>query len=167
MTDTGGQSGGVWRRLVPWLAVALWAAVIFCFSAQTGEQSGGLSGSLSDWIAVRTPGWTALSEAQRADRASLCQHLVRKAAHVTEFAVLGGLLMNAWARTARRAGWQQAALAVGCGLLWAAGDEFHQLFVPGRGPAVTDVLIDFSGVLLGACVLWTILRKCLKSRAYS
>lgn len=34
-------------------------------------------------------------------------------------------------------------------ILYAASDEFHQLFVPGRAGLVTDVCIDSAGALLG------------------
>jgi VanZ family protein len=33
--------------------------------------------------------------------------------------------------------------------LYASSDEFHQSFVPGRGPAFSDVLIDTAGGLTG------------------
>jgi len=33
--------------------------------------------------------------------------------------------------------------------LYASSDEFHQSFIPGRGPAFTDVLIDTAGGLTG------------------
>lgn len=36
------------------------------------------------------------------------------------------------------------------GALWASSDEFHQSFVPGRHPMVSDVILDSSGVLFGA-----------------
>jgi VanZ family protein len=32
--------------------------------------------------------------------------------------------------------------------LYSATDEFHQSFVPGRHPAVTDVMIDAAGAAL-------------------
>ena len=35
------------------------------------------------------------------------------------------------------------------GIIYAASDEIHQSFVPGRSPQITDVMIDTMGVLLG------------------
>ena len=35
------------------------------------------------------------------------------------------------------------------GALYAASDEFHQSFVPGRGPSIIDVGIDSLGVFTG------------------
>lgn len=140
-----------------WLPVVAWMVVIFLFSAQTGMVSGRLSGGLTVRVAAwLTPNWALLSEAEQAAKLEIWHLVVRKAAHVTEFAVLGGLLMNAWARQRRQAGVCEGALAVLCGLLYAALDEFHQMFVPERGPAVTDVLIDLGGVLIGVLIIWWI-----------
>lgn len=41
------------------------------------------------------------------------------------------------------------ALAWILAVLYAATDEFHQLFVPGRGAWIVDVGIDGAGALLG------------------
>lgn len=39
-----------------------------------------------------------------------------------------------------------------CGVLYAASDEIHQRFVPGRSCELRDVLIDTCGVLLGVTI---------------
>lgn len=156
------------RTALLWLPVVLWMVVIFLFSAQTGMVSGRLSGGLTARIAAwLTPHWELLSEAERAARLEIWHLVVRKAAHVTEFAVLGGLLMNAWARQQHKAGVRQAGLAALCGLAYAALDEFHQMFVPERGPAVTDVLIDFGGVVIGVLLVWWITRMIFKKHSRS
>lgn len=155
------ETRGRWRRVLTWMAVGLWAAVIFWFSAQDGTHSGGMSGSITAWLAAILPGWNALSpEAQQA-RVDFLHHLVRKGAHMTEYAVFGALLMNAWTRQ-RRADAISAALAAFGGLLYAVSDEFHQLFVPGRAGLVSDVLIDFGGVLIGVLLFWAIYQMCSK-----
>lgn len=70
--------------------------------------------------------------------------LVRKLAHFTEFACLGGLFT--WLFSMYK---KPVVLALLCGFLVASVDETIQYFVPNRGPSVIDVLIDTSGVLLG------------------
>jgi VanZ family protein len=77
--------------------------------------------------------------------------LISKLAHVGEYAVLGGLIQ--WARGARRA-WLAWLMAVA----YAVTDEFHQSFVPGRTPRVTDVLIDAMGAALGIVLVWRVAR---------
>lgn len=77
---------------------------------------------------------------------------LRKAAHVTEYAVLTALLFRGWRSllSAR----SSVAAALGTALLFAAGDEFHQTFVASRTGAIGDVLIDGSGAILGVAVCW-------------
>jgi len=73
--------------------------------------------------------------------------------HVTEFAVL--MLLAVRAVDMLKGVWRQSSVAVAalaC-LAYAAADEWHQTFVPGRGGMVSDVLIDSLGVLLVAAWL--------------
>ena len=156
------KTNGHWRRVLPWVAVGLWAVLIFWFSAQDGTHSGGMSGSITARLAAILPGWSGLSPEVQETRIDFLHHLVRKGAHMTEYAAFGALLMNAWTRQRRGAGAISAALAAFCGLLYAVSDEFHQLFVPGRAGLVTDVLIDFGGVLIGVLLFWAIYQLCSK-----
>lgn len=74
--------------------------------------------------------------------------LVRKAAHVTEYLVLGALTSQALdprRSTAR----DLIALSIVICVLGASIDETIQLFVPGRSGQVTDVLIDSCGIVAG------------------
>ena len=83
--------------------------------------------------------------------------LLRKLAHFTEFACLGALL--AWLLGMLQ---KKLLLALPCGFLIACVDETIQRFVPDRGPAFRDVLIDTSGVLVGIGLLflgYTICKK--------
>ena len=70
--------------------------------------------------------------------------VLRKGAHFTEYAILGALLLRALGRE---------VLAVTTGALYAASDELHQHFVPGRHASPFDVLLDTAGVALGVYVL--------------
>lgn len=85
--------------------------------------------------------------------------LIRKAAHVTEYAILTGLLFRAlhWSIAGF---WRRAAIALVPALIFAPLDEFHQSFVPSRGASPIDVLIDYSGAILGILICraihWTL-----------
>ena len=99
----------------------------------------------------------------------LSEHVVRKLAHFSEYAVLGGLYAAAIRLSLNgRSGRGAAALRTGLplllGLAYAAGDEWHQAFVPGRGPAVRDVLIDFAGVLAGTLLVLAAAALCRRRR---
>ena len=74
---------------------------------------------------------------------------VRKAAHATEYAVLGILVL---VRCKYQKKWNRKRMiltAWGISTMYAATDEIHQLFVPGRACMVTDVMIDSAGALTG------------------
>jgi VanZ family protein len=100
------------RTLTQWLPVVLWAGVIFALSSIPSLGTG-----LGTWDLI-----------------------LRKGAHLTEYAVLAVLLVRAFDREA-------PALALG--ILYAASDEFHQSFVRGRHASPIDVAIDTIGLLIG------------------
>jgi VanZ family protein len=101
--------------LTIWLPVLIWAAVIFTLSSIPS-----LSTGLGTWDTI-----------------------LRKGAHLTEYAVLGGFLYRALGR-------EPLALAVG--IAYAATDELHQYFVRGRHASPVDVAIDAVGVAIGMLV---------------
>lgn len=109
------------RLLGLWVPPVLWMGVIF-----------GLS-SISD---PTPPPPTALNT------------LLKKGAHVVEYAVLAGLLMRAQAN-GRSPSRPAAGIALGISLIYAVTDEAHQRFVVGRHGRPWDVLIDLGGALLG------------------
>jgi VanZ family protein len=117
------------KLLARWLPVILWMAVIF---------------TMSSWS---TP--PSLPE-------SLLDLLMKKAVHITEYAILAGLLWRALGGgTERRV--MLAALAVA--VFYAVSDEFHQSFTPGRSPSPVDVLIDGTGAAAGLMVLAALQRR--------
>jgi VanZ family protein len=80
--------------------------------------------------------------------------VMRKCTHVTEYAVLALLLGRALRsvpilRTKRLMVF--GAVVLGCAL-FAASDEFHQMFVKSRTPSVRDVLLDIAGAILGLLI---------------
>jgi len=80
--------------------------------------------------------------------------LMRKCAHVTEYAVLALLLWRALRSIPiLRAKMLMVFVAVvlGCAL-FAATDEFHQTFVKSRTPSIRDVFLDVGGALLGLLI---------------
>lgn len=88
--------------------------------------------------------------------------LLRKLAHFTEFACLGMCLrwFFGMLRTRPLEHWAYPLLA---GILTACIDETIQVFVPGRGPSIRDVMIDTAGAVLGIGILSLIYHLKLKS----
>jgi VanZ family protein len=152
-------------------AIALWGVVvaalcafIWFMSSRTGGDSGGMSEQVADAVArVIVPGYAGGTAAERARVVAAMQLPIRKTGHFLEYAALGAAvccLLRAIDRWPRSSAGRLAA-AWGLAVVFAATDEVHQLFVPGREGKPTDVLIDAAGVLAGVAVvhLLTSLRQ--------
>lgn len=124
-----------------------WMMIIFLFSAQNADDSSDTSGKVLTFLCSLF-GYTP-TEAMK----STLSFLVRKAAHMTEFGLLGvmwlGTLRNGFGNFNYR---YPAAFALAS--FYAATDEFHQLFVEGRAGQVTDWAIDSTGILLWLTAAW-------------
>ena len=81
----------------------------------------------------------------------ITDHLLRKAAHFSEFALLGAELRLLFLLLGQR-GLQGLSNALFAGLAAGVADETIQLFSD-RGSQVADVVLDFSGALFGALVI--------------
>lgn len=131
----------------------IWMCIIFSFSAQTKEESSEVSEGFSYQL-VSSTGilfHLNLDEEQLREIANSIEHFVRKAAHMTEYAILSVLLyiwIGYWDCPVLR----RAAIAFAAAALYAASDEFHQLFVAGRAGRIADVLIDSAGAVIGVTV---------------
>ncbi|NCT55738.1 VanZ family protein [bacterium] len=82
--------------------------------------------------------------------------VIRKIAHLTEYAVLFILVNKSIEKENFKHKFIISLIIV---VLYASSDEFHQGFVEGRGPAVKDVFIDILGGLIGAVYLKTLWGK--------
>ena len=132
------------KRLI-WLSI-FWILVIFSFSLQSGDESGKLSGGIVAWI-------VGLFFPENFAHIELVHFFVRKAAHFTEYFILGVLL----SMTIREAKWKRVLLAPWLmGTLVACCDETIQLFSDGHAGQIRDVMIDSSGVVTG-CIMIMIL----------
>ncbi len=78
--------------------------------------------------------------------------LLRKLAHVTEYAVLTLCWWRAFRGLATRDNRVAIALAVAVALAYSGSDEFHQTFVSGRHGTPVDVLIDAIGMAIAGMV---------------
>jgi VanZ family protein len=96
-----------------WAPVVAWAALIFGLSSVSDLGTG-----LGIWDLV-----------------------LRKIAHMAEYAILAALLV----RALRQPGW-----AVALGIAYSISDEVHQSFISGRHGSPVDVVIDAIGVVVGA-----------------
>lgn len=126
---------------------------IFCMSHEPAIVSAERSGGIADVIApIIIDDFDEMSIAEKNEILSDIDHIVRKIAHFCIYTVLGGLftVSSLWHS---RSWIMHAVLPFAFGALYAASDEFHQIFIPGRGPLVSDVLLDSAGVLCGITVV--------------
>jgi len=132
------------KKILTLLCFIVWMGFIFWNSLQTGTESSETSGRIVSFLMRMTPEW--LSE----ETLSL---IVRKAAHVFEFAVLGWLGLQTIGLWLPKTGiWTLAIIAFLVSLTAAGSDEAIQLGVEGRSGAFSDVLIDAIGIVLGLLV---------------
>lgn len=86
---------------------------------------------------------------------TVSEHFIRKAAHFSEFSLLGFLAYFTYFsylfsknKAVPICAFSAAATTLFCG----AADECIQIFADGRGPSVFDAMIDFSGGICGVFV---------------
>lgn len=77
-------------------------------------------------------------------------------AHLFEYSCLGALLYRALVSLRSLRPVQVQTWAVIMAVAFAFSDEYHQSFVPGRHPRLTDVGIDAVGILTGLAVFHVI-----------
>ena len=120
-------------------------AFIWGNSALPGEISGAISNWLAQFLDVGPD-------------SAATPLLLRKLAHLSEFACLGFLLAwYAWLCGER--GFHLLCMSLLGGLLTACVDESIQLISPDRGPSLVDVWIDTCGVVIGLTTLFVIKSK--------
>lgn len=121
--------------------------VIFWLSSRTATESSEQSGVIVEFLR-RLFGDNIFTD-----------FIVRKSAHCLEFTGLSFLFNLSLYVTKNKPSY---ILAVILTSIYAATDEFHQLFVEGRSCQLTDWAIDTAGAVLGALgffVIYLIIKK--------
>lgn len=83
---------------------------------------------------------------------NITEYFIRKSAHFIEYSMLGFLLLLTEIEYTDNI-ISNIFKPLFVGLLVPVIDETIQLFVEGRSGQVSDILLDFSGVLFGICVM--------------
>ena len=143
------------RWLRNWWLVLVWAALISSFStgAFTTEHTSRVIVPILHWL---------LPSASPETLSSI-HHVIRKCGHVTEYFILSWLIMRSLRAEKKDFGLRWALVVILIVAAYAGLDEFHQSFVPGRGAAVSDVLLDTSGgaaaqLVMALLILWRSVR---------
>ena len=125
---------------------------IFGFSNQNSETSAGLSQKVTNFVVEFVPSIKNMPEKEKEQAEYRIEKIIRKIAHYSIYTLVGILLM-ALMTTYKIKELDRIAISMIIGVIYAATDEIHQAFVPGRGPLVTDVILDSIGVLTGICIV--------------
>ncbi len=132
-------------------ATLSWIMYIFSHSSATADESRSASGGITKLLLEIIPtAFEKMSETERISLFSLINAIVRKCAHMAIFFILAALILVLIYSFLGRIRPMTALLF---SVALASADEFHQMFVAGRGPAVLDVAIDMSGAALGILLL--------------
>lgn len=126
--------------------------LIFCFSAQDGEQSGNLSLKVTNFIVKLFSKIKNMDTALRMHYIEKLHPIIRKLAHFSIYCLVGFSVMGFWC-TFDIKNKYKLLWSILIGVTYATSDEFHQSFIPGRGPSIRDVCIDSAGVLTGIFVM--------------
>lgn len=134
------------RLLNNWLPVFIWLGVIFLASTDL------MSAEHTSRFIVPLLRW--LNPDISPEALASIHFIVRKCAHLGEYAVLALLLLRAatfMTNLKRSLAILYVSVWIAC-LFVAATDEFHQTFVASRGASATDIMIDSGGAILGLLI---------------
>ena len=134
------------RFLKYWLPLLIWVCVIFLGSTDV------LSAEHTSRFMVPFLLW--LKPGMSPDTIFFILVIMRKSAHICEYAILALLVWRAL-RSSPTLHTKISMLfgAVLCAsAVFAASDEFHQSFVKSRTPSVRDVMLDVAGAVLALLI---------------
>lgn len=144
------------RRKICMAVAIVWMIFIFAFSSRTGNVSSEDSGRVGRFVGETfVPTFKDWSKEKQQAFVDKVDHPIRKTAHATEYAILGMLLCGSIYEKEKQRRMKTIFPWI-IGTLYAATDEFHQLFVPGRSGQITDVMLDSAGVLVGVFLIYII-----------
>ena len=129
-----------------WLPVPIWLGFIFIGSTDL------MSAEHTSRFLISFLLW--LRSDMSPETVAQINFVMRKMAHVTEYAILAILFWRAMRHGTSR----QLRMSILFVIVWilcaifAATDEFHQSFVPSRGASVGDVGIDSIGAIAGLLI---------------
>ena len=129
--------------------------VIFGFSSQSGTESSSLSRKVTTKFVNIFPYTRDLSIDTKENLIEHGEIIVRKLAHFSIYTLVGIFIM-AFMFTFNTKLKIQFSISLLVGLIYAITDEYHQSWIPGRGPSVMDVCIDTLGVFTGILIVLAI-----------
>ena len=128
-----------------------WIPVLVMLMVQYSFSTSAFSSDETSRFVV--PVLKALLRNPTAEQLQFWHHVIRKAAHVAEYCILGLLVHRAFKVDVARSS-KVTFLTVLFVAAAATFDEFHQSFVPSRGSSMFDVGWDCIGCVIAIMLLW-------------
>jgi VanZ family protein len=143
-----------------WIPAAL--AVIIIALESTVFMS---ANNTSRWL---LPLWEHLFGPITPQHWAVVHHYIRKSGHFAGYGTVSLCFFHGWRTTLRaanglRALWMRSAVyAIGCTILVASADEFHQAFLPGRGSSPWDVGLDTCGAIIAQIIILALMPRLMR-----
>ncbi len=149
----------MFKKILSWFLVIIVLIIIFMFSSVNASSSTSSSKKIIDKtvnvidssmvnIGLKSH---KLNDSNRLELVNFLNVPLRKLVHFTEYLILALLLINALKVSNIKIN-NYIITLIFC-FIYACSDEFHQMFT-GRTNSFIDVLIDFSGCLIGLGILY-------------
>ncbi len=151
-------------RIICIIAIIGWMGVIFAFSAQSSFESQGASDQVMMLLEKVIYFFTGkqLSMSVSPENYQFVEIFVRKLAHMFIFFILC-ISSMLFMFTFKIGMWKRIFISMAFCFTYACIDEYHQMYVDGRGASFIDSLIDTSGAAIGIiaalviyCIVYTI-----------
>ncbi len=148
-------------RVLPFITTVMIMLLIFFLSSQTREESSRLSSGLTKKLIDFFAPHADLSDKKL--YLDMLHNIIRKCAHFVLYASLGfssaGMFLSDKITYKRM--WIYTVIFTA---VYAASDELHQSMVAGRGPMISDVVLDSFGGGFGAAVFLVLILLARKDR---
>ena len=129
------------KLVLAWILLVLWMAFIFYMSSCNGNVSSDQSGTIA----------YVLHNILSINYSDKLIFIIRKCAHVSEFFILGILVINLVSKYNVK---HIYLISFIISVLYSSSDEFHQLFVSGRVGSMTDIFIDMIGIITALLIMY-------------
>ena len=164
-------------RILSFLFTAAVCAAAVLYSGHTGEKSKADSTAVTGAVAPSViKNYEEMDDSQRTVSQAVLNSKIRKIAHCFEYMAIGAgssVFALTFLRTAepspekkgkrRPSGELLCFLALLYSLLFAAADEIHQSFIPGRAGMIEDAALDFFAASVSVLIVWGISRAARKN----
>lgn len=141
------------KKKLSLILVIIWMIIIFLFSNQNANESSKMSSGLIEKTIItlyeKSDNYNEEMKTQIVEDYSF---YVRKAAHFTEYLILGLLILNylSYFNYQKK---KTILLSLIICIIYAISDEVHQLFIDGRSAQFFDVLVDSVGSSCGSLLM--------------